>query len=205
MSVRYPVARVALAAGIGLAALGCSRSSLGVPERSALDSGVTPRMDASPGPPVRDAGLDAPDVPSVPCVPLVETCNGADDDCNGIVDDMDPVPCDSGGASFCVAGRMSACPTRCDVCVPGSSRACFTSLCTYWGNESCTADGRSFGRCREGSVPSGCDSVASRSHDSPALEQCCIDQGLCCRDQFDLDGDGDTRESLGTCDGASCG
>lgn len=191
--------------GVGLAVLGCSRTSVGVPERPALDSGAMPAMDAARPPPGRDAGPDPPDVPVVPCTPVAETCNGADDDCNGAVDDLAPVACEAGGASFCVAGRMSACPTRCDVCVPGSTRACFTSLCTYWGDESCTADGRSFGRCRERSVPSGCESVAQSSHDSPALEQCCIDQGFCCRDQFDLDGDGDSRESVGTCDGASCG
>jgi len=204
MSARSPVLRIALLAGVGLAALGCSRTSVGVAEREGLDAGVTARMDASRPPPLRDAGPDAPEVPIVPCTPALETCNGTDDDCNGAVDDMAPVPCEGGGASFCVAGRMSACPRRCDVCVPGSTRECFTTLCTYWGTETCTADGRSFGRCREGDVAPGCEDVAQRSHDSPALEQCCIDRGLCCRDQFDLDGDGDRRESVGTCDGASC-
>jgi hypothetical protein len=30
-------------------------------------------------------------------------------------------------------------------------------------------------------------------------EACCIDQGYCCQDQWDLDGDGDGWESLGNC------
>jgi len=187
--------------------VGCSRTEPGAPPPAAHDAGGRGGLDAGPRPPppIPDAG-DAGDVPIVPgCAPTPETCNGVDDDCNGLVDDMAPVACVGGGESFCVSGRMSACPVRCEVCPPGETRQCFTTLCTYWGSQSCASDGRSFGRCREGSVPRGCEDVASRSHDSPALEQCCIDQGFCCSDRFDLDGDGNTTESLGTCDTTTCG
>lgn len=140
------------------------------------------------------------------CVPHDETCNGKDDDCNGQVDDgIAPVPCPGGGERYCVAGRMSACPTRCETCVPGSERVCFLSYCTYWAAQVCAADGRSFGVCRERSVPSECRSVAEQHKDSPELEQCCIDNGYCCRDEYDLDNDGNRSEMLGQCDDVSCG
>jgi hypothetical protein len=34
---------------------------------------------------------------------------------------------------------------------------------------------------------------------SPAAEACCIDQGFCCQDFYDIDRDGDNWESLGSC------
>lgn len=164
---------------------------------------------------VPDVGLDAQVPPVIvttpppqkppPCVPEPEQCNGKDDDCNGLVDDGLPaIPCPGGGERYCVAGRYSACPVRCDVCVPGSERVCFLSYCTFWAVEKCTSDGRSFGACREEHVPPECEAVASAHKDSPELEQCCIDNGYCCHDEFDLDSDGNTREMLGSCAEVSC-
>jgi hypothetical protein len=141
------------------------------------------------------------------CHPHDETCNGLDDDCNGKVDDGLPsIPCPNGGQRYCVAGAYSECPRRCDVCVPGSERECFTSFCTYWGTQSCASDGRSFGPCKESAVvPSACQAITDQAKHSPALEKCCIEQGLCCLDEFDLDKDGDTAEMLGRCDSVTCG
>lgn len=51
-----------------------------------------------------------------------ETCNGADDDCDGIVDD-DATGCDAGGCQDCVAG---ACRTRCGACEDCVAGACQT-------------------------------------------------------------------------------
>jgi hypothetical protein len=151
-----------------------------------------------PPPPPVDAGPT--------CQPKPETCNGVDDDCNGKVDDgLPPIPCPNGGERYCVSGAYSACPRRCEVCVPGSERECFTTFCTFWGTQSCTSDGRSFGPCKESKVPAECKSVADASKRSPELEKCCLAQGLCCVDEFDLDGDGDRTEMLGRCDSVTCG
>ncbi len=140
------------------------------------------------------------------CHPQPETCNGVDDDCNGKVDDGLPaIPCPNGGERYCVSGSYSACPRRCEVCVPGSERECFTSFCTFWGTQSCASDGRSFGPCKESTVPAECKAITDQDKHSPELETCCIAQGLCCLDEFDLDNDGDRTEMLGRCDSVTCG
>jgi len=139
------------------------------------------------------------------CIPSDEVCNGIDDDCSGQVDDgIAPIPCPNGGFRYCVAGRMSACPTRCEVCVPGSERVCFISYCLYWGTQACAADGKGFGPCREQRPPSGCDATARAHGNSPELERCCIDQGYCCLYTYDLDEDGDRGDLLGSCGRVSC-
>jgi hypothetical protein len=152
------------------------------------------RVDAAPRP---DAG------PA--CQPTPETCNGRDDDCDGNVDqELPPIPCPDGGERYCVSGRYSECPRRCEVCVPGSHRECFTSFCTFWGTQACASDGRSFGACREGHPPDACADVAAQSKKSPELERCCLDTGHCCVDEFDLDHDGDRAEMLGRCEAVMC-
>jgi hypothetical protein len=119
-------------------------------------------------------------------------------------DDIVPVPCAGGGAQYCVAGRFSACPTRCEACVPGSERVCFKSYCTFWAVEKCAADGRSFSACRERLVPDECHDIALKYKDSVELEQCCLDHGYCCRDDHDLDHDGQIGEMIGRCEEVSC-
>lgn len=141
---------------------------------------------------------------AAPCLPRPEICNGKDDDCNGAVDDLPAQACPGGGERFCVAGRLSACPRRCEVCVPGSARVCQNSFCSFWGEQECAADGQGFGHCREATPPPECRAVAKKFEDSKELEQCCIDNGYCCLDQFDLDQDGDRREMLGTCGDVVC-
>jgi hypothetical protein len=160
-----------------------------------------------------DAALDAHSVPQRDaeteeddaCIPLAEECNDRDDDCDGVVDnDIAPIPCPGGGERYCVAGRMSACPERCEVCLPGTERICQLSYCTFWGVQTCTADGRSFSRCREQRAPPECIDIALDRQDSPELEQCCIDNGYCCLDAHDLDDDGNRSEMLGRCDEVVC-
>lgn len=141
--------------------------------------------------------------PSV-CQPRDEACNGRDDDCNGAVDDLAAQPCEGGGFRFCVAGRMSECPKRCDVCVPGSVRVCQNPFCTFWGEQECAADGQGFGNCREADPPPECAAIARKHQQSPELEQCCLDNGYCCEDEHDLDNDGNRREMLGDCRDVAC-
>ena len=78
--------------------------------------------------------MSVPEAPPA-CQPQPETCNGVDDDCDGTVDeDLPAIPCPNGGGRYCVAGRYSDCPRRCDVCVPGSKRACLTSYLHVLGH-----------------------------------------------------------------------
>jgi len=138
------------------------------------------------------------------CVAAPEVCNGRDDDCNGTVDDLPAEACPSGGFRFCVAGRLSECPRRCDVCVAGSVRVCQNAFCSFWGEQECAADGQGFGNCREAEPPPECAATASKFQNSKQLEQCCLDNGYCCVDEHDLDGDGDRREMLGACGDIAC-
>jgi hypothetical protein len=157
--------------------------------------------DAEPPP---DAAVPMDATVPEPCVPSPESCNRIDDDCNGLVDDLSPLACPGGGFKHCVAGAMSTCPTRCEVCIPGSVRICQNSFCTFWGEQECAADGQGFGPCRERRPPSACAETARKHQRSPELERCCIDNGYCCADEFDLDGDGDRAEMLGACEAVRC-
>jgi hypothetical protein len=149
-----------------------------------------------------DVPIERPPV----CVPVAESCNGRDDDCDGMVDeDQPPIPCANGGNRYCVAGSYSECPRRCDVCIPRSTRVCQTSFCNFWGTQECTSDGRSFGPCSEQTaLPSECKAIAEKNRRSKELEQCCVENGYCCRDEFDLDGDGDYGDMVGNCGAVAC-
>ncbi len=204
-----------------LTACGLARGGQSIPEG---EEGFLPGEDAGVVGP--DVGIDAPLIlppdaevgedgqlvdppppppPIVPgCEPTEEVCNGVDDDCNGEVDEVAPLPCPGGGDRYCVAGRFSECPSRCETCMPGTERVCFISYCTYWGVQTCAADGRAFSACREKDAPQVCRSVVNEDGNSPELEQCCLDNGYCCVDEFDLDGDGNKREMIGQCDEVEC-
>jgi hypothetical protein len=185
---------------LGVTVSGCGRTGLTAED---LDEDI--EVPASV-----DSGLDGakPDTnppPPSSCTPSPEVCNGKDDDCNGLVDDgLASIPCSGGGFRYCVAGRMSDCPTRCEVCMPGSSRACFLSYCKYWGTQTCAADGRTFGYCAEDTPPPECKAIADTNKYSRELEQCCLDNGYCCRDDFDLNKNGITNEHIGRCEAVTC-
>jgi hypothetical protein len=138
------------------------------------------------------------------CVPSTEACNGRDDDCNGAVDDVPAEACPGGGFRYCVAARLSECPRRCDVCVAGSVRICQNPFCSFWGEQECAADGQGFGHCREAQPPPECRAIARKFENSKELERCCLENGYCCLDQYDIDGDGDRGEMLGACGDIAC-
>jgi hypothetical protein len=200
------VALAALAAFVACARTGLDPSELeGDSARGGsgavweIDAGVEPTRPV----PTATSAPHSGEPPSV-CEPAPEICNLRDDDCNGRIDDLPPVPCPAGGFRYCVAGKESACPTPCESCVPGSERICFVSYCTFWGVQTCAADGRGFGPCREEHAPPPCSRYSRDRDDRKQLEQCCVEQGYCCLDVEDLDKDGDRREMLGRCDEVVC-
>jgi hypothetical protein len=194
---------VLICVGVGCGRTGLEAEGLDEPEG---DAAVirTPLAEGSIEP--NDAPAEMAVVPPPECQPKGEVCNGMDDDCNGAIDDsLAPTPCPGGGFRYCVAGRWSACPSRCEVCLPGSQRVCFHSYCLYWGVQTCASDGQGFGPCREQAPPRECAATADRYKYSAELEQCCIDNGYCCVDEHDLDRDGNRTELLGHCDEVRCG
>jgi hypothetical protein len=128
----------------------CSRTGIG------LDDGeFDPDAEAQSDLPGQEGGVPAG------CIPSEEICNGVDDDCNGQIDEVAPLPCPGGGYQYCVAGTLSQCPKRCETCMPGTQRICFVSYCKYWAVQTCTADGKSFGKCREVDAPPECAKTPS--------------------------------------------
>jgi hypothetical protein len=146
-----------------------------------------------------NGGADATAQDSAPASDVIDAI-APPDPCAG----MPPVPCSGGGFQYCMAGHYSDCPARCQLCVPGSTSVCFKTYCLFWGTETCTADGLSYGRCFEEAPPPRCASIATQYMDSPELEKCCIDSGYCCEDHFDLDGDGNANDFIGKCGKTSC-
>jgi hypothetical protein len=166
------------------------------PEADASLEAAAPAVSSTPPPMVPEASpplASAPEAEASSPPPVSDPCAT-----------MPPIPCPGGGYQYCVAGDYSACPMRCGVCVPGSSRVCFIGYCKAWGTQTCGSDGLSFGACQEGSPPSQCASAADSDKASAALEQCCVDAGYCCEDLFDLNGNGSTTDQVGSCSGTSC-
>jgi hypothetical protein len=82
---------------------------------------------------------------------------------------------------------------------------CFISYCSFWGLQTCASDGQSWGYCVEQRpVPPACANVARDKKHARETEQCCLDNGFCCLDEFDLDGDLDKTEMLGRCGDVLC-
>jgi len=173
---------------------GATSGNGGMPQPAEPTSGAAPVAGATTSPTTQPK----------PCVAVPEECNGRDDDCDGAIDNLPAEACPGGGFRFCVAGRLSVCPRRCDVCVPGSVRVCENSFCSFWGEQECAADGQGFGNCREAVPPPECAATAKKFESSRQLEQCCLDNGYCCLDEHDLNGNGNRREMLGACGDVTC-
>jgi hypothetical protein len=168
--------------------------------RSELDFG-SPELEGG-------ANLSDPDAAAVPATAAASQTGEASEAGKAMSPDpcanAPPIPCPGGGFQYCVVGRYSDCPTRCIACIPGGKRVCFNTYCNFWGGETCTADGQAFGNCVEHAPPPQCEAIAKEHSSSPELEQCCIDQGYCCKDEFDLNHNGITNESIGQCGSVSC-
>ena len=125
-----------------------------------------------------------------------ERCNGIDDDCDGEVDEDLVQDCDEFGRRTCVDGEWTDCH-ECTVCIPGSRRFCDTPSHDNWGEQICNDDGDGWGECYEISAPSGCEGYVYDQH-------CCLEEGHCCQDWQDFDGDGDYNDTVGACDDIIC-
>jgi hypothetical protein len=129
-----------------------------------------------------DADADIPDDIGDECppgieIPTDELCgDGIDNDCNGRADED------------CVSGESDC------VCTPNAWRFCDTPDYCLWGTQVCDEDGLAWGPCLETDIPEACAEIATWY--SPAAEACCITSGQCCQDMWDLNGNGDTWESL---------
>jgi hypothetical protein len=188
-----PPSLLLLVAVVGVAP-GCGRSELdGLDDLSSSDAGGVALEDGNPAVPNADVVGPHDANGSSDATPPADPCK-----------DAPPIPCAGGGFKYCVAGRYSDCPRRCVACVPGSQRVCLMAYCNYWGTQTCTADGQSFGYCVEHTAPPECEAIAEEHHDSSELEQCCLDHGYCCKDQFDLNHNGNTNEQIGQCSAVTC-
>jgi hypothetical protein len=194
-SLARPLHTLSLAAALPVLFWACGRTELDVGEAADV---ATPDGVVAAAPSLVEASPEGSPEASPEVAPPTPTATA--DPCA----DMPPVPCPGGGFEYCVAGHYSECPKRCAACVPGSQRVCFIAYCLRWGIQTCAADGLSFGSCRESPPPAACASLADQSQPAPALEQCCIDNGFCCEDRFDLNGDGNTSDQLGQCSGTTC-
>ena len=84
-------------------------------------------------------------------------------------------------------------------CVPGAQRYCDVPTYCNWGVQACTDDGLGWGECIEvNSPPPECD--FGHPFYEIESERCCIENGYCCQDFWDIDGDRNNQESLGNCE-----
>jgi hypothetical protein len=111
-------------------------------------------------------------------VPTDEICgDGVDNNCDGRVDED------------CFSGEDGC------VCTPNAWRYCDTPDYCLWGKQVCDEDGMAWGPCLETTdIPAACAAISEWY--SPAAQACCVAQGRCCQDMWDLNFNGDTWESL---------
>lgn len=98
----------------------------------------------------------------------------------------------------CAPGECAIVPSVEEECDPGTCRYCDVLATDVWGTQTCEGDGRTWSPCvEEGTIPEECFSDGGWY--SVDEELCCILNGFCCRDLWDLDHDGDHQDSLGDC------
>jgi hypothetical protein len=85
-----------------------------------------------------------------------ETCNGADDDCDGIIDD-DAIDCDAGACETCLEGACRISCGACDDCVAGACRTRCGPCQTCLGGTCAHCDPARCQTCINGACQSVCD------------------------------------------------
>lgn len=96
------------------------------------------------------------------------------------------------------------CPVQGCLCYPGAHRWCMLGHISWWGLQYCQEDALTWGRCSVVSELPGYEVCSEEGWFSPEFETCMVDRDACIQDMYDLDGDGDTWESLGGCEGIVC-
>lgn len=194
-----------------LLVFGCTvpHAGLGPGEDSGDDAGGPDAMDV--GSDVRDGGFDAGDGGVTPdggfdaCVPTTESCNGLDDDCDGVIDNDADEACSgpSGGmcrpgVRTCESGTLSAAcigevlPTA-EVCDGALDENCDGNIdegcsCVDGTTVTCRPE-LSVGECRPGTATcAGGTLGACEGFREPVAETC---------NGRDDDCDGDTDEDAG--------
>ncbi|MGH9748954.1 MAG: hypothetical protein ACRD6R_03390 [Candidatus Polarisedimenticolia bacterium] len=126
-----------------------------------------------------------------------ETCNGADDNCNGIIDD-DAIGCDAGACELCVGGTCrsrcgacddcvdGACRTRCgpcQICSNGACASCDAGACQTCINGVCqvTCDETRCLVCAPGGTCVSACAACETCLDGVCLDDCDRDQCLSCQ------------------------
>ena len=87
------------------------------------------------------------------------------------------------------------------VCVPRDERYCDPPVTGGWGQQTCLEDGSGWGSCDEVLPPEECESFMEYGEEG---QRCCMEHRLCCQDYWDLDLDGERRDSIGACE-EDCG
>lgn len=164
----------------------------GVPSNPGTGSAGEPAQGAAPmSSAAHDAGLPAPAGEETPsCEPQPESCNGADDDCDGTIDEQLTMECGTSGNPPCRLGTMN--------CVGGTWGECVGAV--EPGEEVCDAQ----------SVDEDCDGMQNEGCECKQgdMRPCMARSGICePGTQTCVDGRWDTRcsgEVPGTpevCDG----
>jgi Notch-like protein len=140
--------------------------------------------------------------------PSAETCNNADDDCNGVIDNGNP-----GGGGACNTGLPGVCGPGTLACVGGGlscqqnqgaapDETCGNGLdddCNGQVDDGCGGGPCPFGLCTAMGIPqvNGCD---------PCVTQVCAVDGFCCTNSWDAVCVGEVESVCGRADcvSASC-
>jgi len=142
------------------------------------------------------------------CAPTAEVCNGADDNCNGVRDDLDTSPCYSGpegteGVGNCVAGK-NACDSKGGLTCAGQVQPT-AELCNGQDDDCDGQSDEDFDLLTDMKNCGACGTVCNAARDLCVEGQCVLRKELNCSDGKDNDQDGFIDCADSDCDTQTCG